>query len=490
MEMEKSCEFCLLMRPIVYCKSDTAYLCLSCDAKVHSANALSSRHPRILVCEKCGQCPSFVQCSQHQMFLCRHCDRTQHVLSSQHQRKVISSFMGCPSAKDFAALWGIDLNEFHDYTFQDQDISPPNLTVDKGEGLSSVSEVTEAGSSRRKHPKISIATETDLKGNQREDISNILQQILDLKKLQQNQGTGPSLVRDQEETDMSSFRFSATWKLQDNLDHHLQHSLDLGSNLHRLGSPPWKSDTESFPFLSSQLDGDAFWQCRSPIQNGQLWPQNMQDLGVCDDRGCMDDFTMPEVDLKFENIEELFANEQELDSVLFHDNDTLCSSVEKDLSYDKSDNGCERSMEDMPAGSSSYTSHSANRGKDVDFPDNRNHFLNSKEPRCTIRPSYSLLSFSTMSAESSGHEYQDTEPSSSFVEQQHSCNSSDLDSAKLHSKENVISRHKEKKNLRRNEKQAHYSTRKARSDVRRMVKGQFAKTESFESNVVSFSRSF
>lgn len=68
--------------------------------------------------------------------------------------------MGCPSAKDFAALWGIDLNEFHDYTFQDQDISPPNLTVDKGEGLSSVSEVTEAGSSRRKHPKISIATET------------------------------------------------------------------------------------------------------------------------------------------------------------------------------------------------------------------------------------------------------------------------------------------------------------------------------------------
>lgn len=103
----------------------------------------------------------------------------------------------------------------------------------------------------------------------------------------------------------------------------------------------------------------------------------------------------------------------------------------------------------MPAGSSSYTSHSANRGKDVDFPDNRNHFLNSKEPRCTIRPSYSLLSFSTMSAESSGHEYQDTEPSSSFVEQQHSCNSSDLDSAKLHSKENVISRHKEKKNLRR-----------------------------------------
>lgn len=123
MEMEKSCEFCLLLRPIVYCKADAAHLCLSCDAKVHSANTLSNRHPRTIVCEMCRNRPAFVQCFQHQMFICRACDSAQHDLSSQHQRKVICSFVGCPSAKDFAALWGFDLNEFDGLKLQDKGVN-------------------------------------------------------------------------------------------------------------------------------------------------------------------------------------------------------------------------------------------------------------------------------------------------------------------------------------------------------------------------------
>jgi hypothetical protein len=115
------------------------------------------------------------------MFMCRGCDRSQHDLSSQHQRKVIGSFIGCPSARDFAALWGFDVNELDDCcTFQDPYISPSNATGDKGVvildiprqscsggGLSSVSNVTstlsalsKVGSSRRKHPKLKGATET------------------------------------------------------------------------------------------------------------------------------------------------------------------------------------------------------------------------------------------------------------------------------------------------------------------------------------------
>lgn len=104
----------------------------------------------------------------------------------------------------------------------------------------------------------------------REDMNHILQQILDLKRLQLNQGTGTSYLTDQEEIDVSSFRFSTMWKQQDNLDQHLQHSLDLGSNLESLGSAPEKSAAESFPSLFSHLDGDAFWQCKSPAQNGQV----------------------------------------------------------------------------------------------------------------------------------------------------------------------------------------------------------------------------
>ncbi|MFS7897196.1 putative transcription factor interactor and regulator Znf-B family [Helianthus anomalus] len=36
---------------MVYCKSDEAYLCLSCDQNIHSANALSKCHSRTLVCD-------------------------------------------------------------------------------------------------------------------------------------------------------------------------------------------------------------------------------------------------------------------------------------------------------------------------------------------------------------------------------------------------------------------------------------------------------
>lgn len=71
----------------------------------------------------------------------------------------------------------------------------------------------------------------------------------------------------------------------------------------------------------------------------QSWPQNMQDLGVCDDRVCFDDLSMPEVDLTFKNIEDLFGDEQEQDRALLDGKYTVCSSVENDFSLDKSYNG-------------------------------------------------------------------------------------------------------------------------------------------------------
>lgn len=37
----------------VYCESDMASLCWSCDAKVHSANFLVARHSRSLLCQLC-----------------------------------------------------------------------------------------------------------------------------------------------------------------------------------------------------------------------------------------------------------------------------------------------------------------------------------------------------------------------------------------------------------------------------------------------------
>ncbi|XP_076948895.1 uncharacterized protein LOC143621319 [Bidens hawaiensis] len=48
----KTCELCK-SEAKVYCDSDQASLCWTCDTKVHSANFLVARHSRILLCRVC-----------------------------------------------------------------------------------------------------------------------------------------------------------------------------------------------------------------------------------------------------------------------------------------------------------------------------------------------------------------------------------------------------------------------------------------------------
>ena len=77
----------------------------------------------------------------------------------------------------------------------------------------------------------------------------------------------------------------------------------------------------------------------------QLWPQNMQDLGVCEDIFCQDDFNMPDIGLTFCNFEDLFGGDQDPIRALLGDKDFSCSSLEKEMSVNKSDNGNGRPME-------------------------------------------------------------------------------------------------------------------------------------------------
>lgn len=72
----------------------------------------------------------------------------------------------------------------------------------------------------------------------------------------------------------------------------------------------------------------------------------MQDLGVCEELGYLDDMSIPDVDLTFRNFEELFGGEQEpAGTLLVDDKDVPCSSVEKDTSVDGSDNVYEKPIE-------------------------------------------------------------------------------------------------------------------------------------------------
>ncbi|XP_019164901.1 PREDICTED: putative zinc finger protein At1g68190 isoform X2 [Ipomoea nil] len=422
--MEKTCEYCMLLKPVVYCSADAAHLCLSCDSKVHSANALSSRHPRTLVCESCRCNPAFVQCSGHRMFMCRDCDRSHHGPSSQHQKRVISSYFGCPSAKDLAALWGFDLNELDSSsTFQSQLVSTSNITVERFDESSNVTKRGSLG--------VSKALKT---GNQQESSCLILQQILDLERLQLTEGNENSSLISGHVPRESSIKCKKALNVNKTFTQNLPRSPDLAPELQ-----DWAADP--FPSAFPQLDGDSFWQCKSPINSSLLWPQNMQDLGVCDELGCLDSFNMPDVDLTFHNIEELFGSEQELNKSL----------LDNDSSMDMSCNGYSKMVEDVSAASSTCKAPSGNDER-ANNPSTRVHSLPTvKDCPRPIRQSFSTLSFSAsrFSNESSGTEYMDSGLSPFANGLELSCNSHDSESSPLDDKENISTRHKGKKKIRR-----------------------------------------
>ncbi|EFJ35986.1 hypothetical protein SELMODRAFT_438224 [Selaginella moellendorffii] len=47
MAKRPNCDVCEMQRASLYCEADEAYLCHECDASVHGANTLASRHKRI-----------------------------------------------------------------------------------------------------------------------------------------------------------------------------------------------------------------------------------------------------------------------------------------------------------------------------------------------------------------------------------------------------------------------------------------------------------
>ncbi|OAP15570.1 BBX27 [Arabidopsis thaliana] len=257
--MERVCEFCKAYRAVVYCIADTANLCLTCDAKVHSANSLSGRHLRTVLCDSCKNQPCVVRCFDHKMFLCHGCnDKFHGGGSSEHRRRDLRCYTGCPPAKDFAVMWGFRVMD------DDDDVSLEQ-------------------SFRMVKPKV-----------QREG-GFILEQILELEKVQLREENGSSSLT--ERGDPSPLELPKEPEEQ---------LIDLPQT--------GKELVVDFSHLSSSSTlGDSFWECKSPYnKNNQLWHQNIQDIGVCEDTICSDDdFQIPDIDLTFRNFEEQFGADPE-----------------------------------------------------------------------------------------------------------------------------------------------------------------------------------
>nr|UOF76519.1 CONSTANS-like protein [Olimarabidopsis pumila] len=107
-----ACEFCGERTAVLFCRADTAKLCLPCDQHVHSANLLSRKHVRSQICDNCSKEPVTVRCLTDNLVLCQECDWDVHGSCSSsvaHERSVVEGFSGCPSVMELFAVWGIDL---------------------------------------------------------------------------------------------------------------------------------------------------------------------------------------------------------------------------------------------------------------------------------------------------------------------------------------------------------------------------------------------
>ncbi|KAG4907545.1 hypothetical protein JHK85_057055 [Glycine max] len=410
--MEKVCEFCTALRPLVYCKADAAYLCLSCDSKVHLANAVSGRHLRNFVCHSCGYHLAYVLCLEHKMLICRDCDQKLHNISLPHKKRAIRSFMGCPSAKDFAALWGFESNEIENSATQDQFGSVSCVSADLNVAQVSGKPGIQTGiPSMPSGAKFDGGGSTSQQGQilySDQERQTILQQIIDLKMLQQNEDIDYlAKINRLQEKDLSPSVYHTLKKLDDKFNEQAQKSQDLATNVLEKDCPTVELNPETLPSTFSQFDnlysssiidlplhGELFWTCRSPLQSNQLWSQNIQDLGICKELVCQDDFNIPDVDLTFQNFEELFGGDQDSIRILLDDQDVSCSSLEKDKSVGKSDIDNPSAMEESSAAASITISQSDLDNKDMN-PLSQ-YRPRSMDPALAIRPFDSTIPFSVL----------------------------------------------------------------------------------------------
>ncbi|CAA7062389.1 unnamed protein product [Microthlaspi erraticum] len=102
----RSCDACKSVAAAVFCRVDSAFLCITCDTRIHSF----TRHERVWVCEVCEQAPAAVTCKADAAALCVTCDSDIHSanpLASRHERVPVESFFETAVPKLSASTFGI-----------------------------------------------------------------------------------------------------------------------------------------------------------------------------------------------------------------------------------------------------------------------------------------------------------------------------------------------------------------------------------------------
>uniref|UniRef100_A0ACD5V9P9 Uncharacterized protein n=1 Tax=Avena sativa TaxID=4498 RepID=A0ACD5V9P9_AVESA len=88
------CDGCSAVPSVVYCRADSAYLCASCDVRIHTANRVASRHERVHLSKANERAPAMLKCRSDTAALCAAYEAQVHyanLLAGMHQRVPVVS---------------------------------------------------------------------------------------------------------------------------------------------------------------------------------------------------------------------------------------------------------------------------------------------------------------------------------------------------------------------------------------------------------------
>jgi hypothetical protein len=228
---------------------------------------------------------------------------------------------------------------------------------------------------------------------------------------------------------------------------------------------------------------DEYW---GNNQANQMWGQNMQDIGICDDeeRDLRSGFNMADVNLSFDIYEDIFASTQGPTAATFPgcpsmEDGTAAADLERSLMQSIPESDLFRPLTDndqsnfqdqlvrMGLGSNNSEEGSGRAAlDDMDMSNMDVGFISKRENNSSLS-----LTASGVSGDSS-----DYVECSAASTQAASDSAAFLDGvAFAQARDCAMLRYKEKKKIRRFGKKIRYESRKARADIRKRVKGRFVK---------------
>ncbi|KAG0572374.1 hypothetical protein KC19_VG089900 [Ceratodon purpureus] len=548
--MEVACDFCGEGQAIVYCRADSARLCLSCDRYVHNANALSQRHSRTLLCHRCYLRPGGVCCASCRSCFCQSCDDNTHnpsMAASQHKRHGLEFFTGCPSATQLAALW--DCND----RSESRDVDGPlalfssSRMIDSqwgGSARSTATKSTVGPVGRESHmsgdqkmesssgvaanissagPPLHVkSTSAVVRQQQQQTCSEkeICQQlqVLQVRDLTQNSQPDHQAKRhcvDNSEQVLQMKQGSEQHPPMLVRGHSCQqpaHNFEGLGGDHSMGvgeAQSMKMEVESND-LVNQVGTDPFWRSNALTQATQTWGQNMQDLGVCGDVADPSyAFSMAEVDLFFDNYENMFSTCQDTSNCSFEEISPRASSMGQG-GTSSIKHGHMQSIPEAelfkPTNVAASTGNVMKFREDMDGPagptgrSDSHHVMEiamamndidgATSSQFVARPALTSRSLTLSGQSGDSGEYHDCNASPLFLSSGEPSRSPDSVSI-AQARDSAMLRYKEKRKIRRFDKRVRYESRKARADTRKRVKGRFVKAgQAYDYDPLATTRSF